>query len=120
MIKQRLLLLLILTMVITPVSSAFAYYSSIASPLFEEHSYVVSDLADAAPQDSDHCLHQDKFKLACHASGSCTFHVCGDGGIAAVFLFTQAYSPNRYGHLQKSASRSISSSPEIKPPINSL
>lgn len=128
MIKQRFLLLLILMMVITPVWSALGYYSSMvgslsAEPSFEpsfEQGIAVTDSADAAPQSSDHCLHQDKFKIACHASGSCTFHVCGDGGVAAVFLFTQAYSPYRYEHWEKPASRSLSFSPEIRPPINSL
>jgi hypothetical protein len=124
MIRQQFLLLLMLTMVITPVSSAFGYYSSRVNSLSAESSFeqavVVADSTDAAPQNSDHCLHQDKFKIACHASGSCTFHVCGDGGIAAVFLFTQAYSPYRYEHWEKSVSRSLAFSPEIRPPINSL
>lgn len=124
MIKQRFLLLLILMMVITPVWSALGYYSTVASSLSAEPSFeqgiAVTDSADAAPQSSDHCLHQDKFKIACHASGSCTFHVCGDGGVAAVFLFTQAYSPYRYEHWEKPTSRSLSFSPEIRPPINSL
>src|SRR5664279_4999565 len=124
MIKQRFLLGLILMMAITPVWSALGYYSTMVSSLSSEASFeqaiAVTDSADAAPQHSDHCLHQDKFKMACHASGSCTFHVCGDGGIAAVFLFTQAYSSYRYAHWEKSASRSLSFSPEIRPPIYSL
>jgi hypothetical protein len=111
-------------MAITPVWSALGYYSSMASSLSSEPSFdqtiAVTDSADAAPQDSDHCLHQDKFKIACHANGSCTFHVCGDGGITAVFSFIQAYSAYRYEHWEKSSSRSLSSSPEIRPPINSL
>jgi len=122
MIKQRFLLLLILMMVITPVWSALGYYSSMAGSLSAEPSFkqAVADSADTAPQSSEHCLHQDKFKIACHANGSCTFHICGDGGIAAVFSFTQAYSPYRYGHWEKSVSRSLAFSPEIRPPINSL
>lgn len=124
MIKQRLLLLLILMMVITPVWSTLGYYSGMASSLSAEPSFAqaiaATDPADAPAQNSDHCLNQDKFKIACHASGSCTFHVCGDGAIAAVFLLTPTYSAYRYGHTKKSASRSLSSSPEIRPPINSL
>jgi hypothetical protein len=128
MIKQRFLLLLILIMAITPVTSALGYYSSMVSSLSAEPSFepsfdqsiTVTDSADAAPQNSDHCLHQDKFKIACHASGSCTFHICGDGGIAAVFLFTQAYDSYRYGHLEKPSSRSLSFPPQIRPPIKSL
>lgn len=124
MIKQRFLLLLILMMVITPVWSALGYYSGMTSSLSAESSFdqaiAVTDSADAAPHNSDHCLPQDKFKIACHASGSCTFHVCGDGAIAAVFLLTPVYNAYRYGHTKKSASRSLSSSPEIRPPIEPL
>jgi len=128
MIKQRFLLLLILIMVITPVWSALGYYSGMVNSLSAESSFepsfeqaiAVTDSADAAPHNSDHCLHQDKFKITCHASASCTFHICGDGGIATVFLLTQAYSSYRYEHWEKSAFHSLSSSPEIRPPINSL
>ncbi|MDO9268056.1 MAG: hypothetical protein Q7T96_02965 [Methylobacter sp.] len=116
MLRQRFLLLLVLMMVIAPVWSALGYYSgSLSAELSFEQGRIVSD-AD----NSDHCRHQDEFKTACHASGSCTFHVCGDGGITVVFLFTQAYSAHRYEHFEKSASRSLSFSPEIRPPINSL
>jgi hypothetical protein len=119
MLKQRFLLLLILMMVITPVWSALGYYSGMVSSLSADLSFeqavAVADTADA-----DHCLHQDKVKIACHANGSCTFHVCGDGGIVAAFLLTQAYSPYRYEHWQKSVSRSLAVSPEIRPPIYSL
>jgi hypothetical protein len=124
MIKRRFLLFLILIMVITPVWSALGYYSGMVNSLSAEPSFeqavAVTDSADAAAHNPDHCLHQDKFKITCHASGSCTFHICGDGGVATVFLLTQAYSSYRYEHWEKSASRSLSSSPEIRPPINSF
>lgn len=111
-------------MAITPVWSALGYYSGMANSLSAESSFeqtiAVTDSTDAAAHDPDHCLHQDKFKIACHASGSCAFHVCGDGGIAAVFLLTQAYSAYRYEHWEKSVSRSLAFSPEIRPPIYSL
>ena len=120
MIKQRFLLLLILMMVITPVWSALGYYSGIANPLSAEYSFEQA-VAVADSADADHCLHQNKVKIACHAdNGSCTFHLCGDGGVATVFLLSQAYSSHHYEHWEKSASRSLSSSPEIRPPINSL
>jgi len=124
MLKQRFLLLLILMMVITPVWSALGYYSGMVSSLSAEPSFdqaiAIPDSANAAPQNSEHCVHQDKFKIACHANGSCTFHVCGDGAIVAVFLLTQAYSAYRYEHWGKPTTRSLSSSPEIRPPIISL
>ncbi|MDI1275985.1 hypothetical protein [Methylobacter sp.] len=121
MLKQRFLLLLILMMAITPVWSALGYYSGMASSLSAEPSFEQAvAVADAALQSSEHCLHPDKFKIDCHANGSCTFHVCGDGGIAAVFVFIQAYSSYRYEHWEQSVSRSLAFSPEIRPPINSL
>jgi hypothetical protein len=116
MLRQRFLLLIILTMVITPVWSALGYYSS---SLSADRSFEQGGIVSAA-DNSDHCRHQDEFKTACHASGSCTFHVCGDGGITAVFLLTQAYSAYRYEHWERSAFHSLSFSPEIRPPINSL
>lgn len=121
MLRQRFLLLLMLMMVITPVWSALGYYSDMVSSLSAESYFEQAvAVADAATQSSDHCLDQDEFKIACHANGSCSFHVCGDGGIAAVFVFIQAYSPYRYEHWEKSISRSLAFSPEIRPPIYSL
>jgi len=116
MLRQRFLLLAILMMVITPVSSALGYYSSsLSGELSFQQGSTVSE-ADS----SDHCLYQDEFKTDCHASGSCAFHICGDGGIAVAFVFTQAYSSHHYEHFKKSAPRSLSFSPEIRPPIHSL
>ncbi|MGZ5007397.1 MAG: hypothetical protein ACXV8W_05745 [Methylobacter sp.] len=124
MLKQRFLFLLILIMVIMPVWSALGYYSGMTNVLSAEPSFeqavAVADSSDAATQSSEHCLHQDKFKTDCHTTGSCTFHVCGDGGMAAVFVFTQAYSSYRYEHWEKSVSRSLAFSPEIRPPIHNL
>ena len=120
MLKQRFLLTIILMMVITPVWSAFGYYSDMVSSLSAESSFAQVVTVDAASQSSDHCAHQEKVKIACHTNGNCSFHVCGDGGIPAVFLLSQAYSAYRYDHWEKSVSRSRSFSPEIRPPISSL
>ena len=128
MTSQRFLFLLILIMVITPVTSAFGYYSGMASQLSAEPSFeqgiAVADMAndkvDAATQNSDQCHQHNKVKTPCHASSSCSFHVCGDGGITAAFLFVQAYGSYRYRLLEKSTSSSFSFSPDIRPPISSL
>jgi hypothetical protein len=126
MISQRFSFLLILIMVITPVTSALGYYSSMASQLSAEPSFeqAVADMAndseDAATLNSDQCHQHNKVKTACHVTSSCSFHVCGDGGIIAAFLFLQAYSSYRYGHLEKSIFSSLSFSPDIRPPISSL
>jgi hypothetical protein len=124
MTNQRFLFLLILIMVITPVTSAFGYYSSMASQLSVEQGIAVADMAndtgDAATQNSDQCHQHNKVKTVCHASSSCSLHVCGDVGIIAAFLFLQAYSSYRYGHLEKSIFSSLSFSPDIRPPISSL
>jgi hypothetical protein len=116
MLRQRFLLFLMLIMAITPVWSALGYY---AGSLPAELSLEQGSSAGAA-DNTDHCRHQDEFKADCHASGSSTFHICGDGGLAAALVFAQAYSAHRYEHWQKSVSRSLSFSPEIRPPINTL
>jgi hypothetical protein len=128
MIKKRFSILLILLMVITPVTSAFGYYSGMASQLSAEPSFeqaiavtdMANDTGDAATQNSDPCHQHNKVKTVCHASSSCSFHVCGDGGITAAFLFVQVYGSYRYGLLEKSTSSSFSFSPDIRPPISSL
>jgi len=125
MTSQRFSFLLILIMVITPVTSAFGYYSGMAkNQLSIEQGIAVADMAndtgDAATQNSDQCHQHNKVKTACRASSSCSFHVCGDGGITAAFLFLQVYGSYRYGHTKKSTSSSLSFSPDIRPPISSL
>ena len=124
MTSQRFSFLLILIMVITPVTSAFGYYSGMASRLFVEQGTAVADITnntgDAELQNSDQCHQHNKVKTACQANSSCSFHLCGDGGITAAFLFLLDYSSYRYRHTKKSASSSLSFSPDIKPPISSL
>ena len=124
MIKKRFSILLILMMVISPVTSAFGYYSGMASQLSVEQGIAVADMAndtgDAAIQNSDQCHQHNKVKTVCYASSSCSLHVCGDGGITAAFVFPLAYSSYRYGHTKKSASSSLSFAPDIRPPISSL
>jgi hypothetical protein len=111
-------------MVITPVTSAFGYYLSMASQLSVEQGIAVADIknitGDAVTQSSDQCHKHNKIKTACHASSSCGFHVCGDGGITAAFLFVQVYNSHLYEYTKKSTSSSFSFSPDIKPPISSI
>ena len=128
MTNQRFSFLLILIMLITPVTSAFGYYSGLTSQLSAESSFakgiaevdMTNDTGDAATQNSDQCHQHNKVKTACHANSSCSYHVCGDGGITATFLFAQAHGSYCYGHTKKSASSSLSFSPDIRPPISSL
>jgi hypothetical protein len=129
MTSQRFSFLLILIMVIMPITSAFGYYPSMTSQLTAEPSfaqgiavaYTANNTGDAATRNSDQCHQHNKGKTACsRASSSCSFHVCGDAGIIAAFLFLQAHSSYRYGHLEKSISYSFSFSPSIRPPISSL
>jgi hypothetical protein len=115
-------------MVMTPVTSAFGYYSGMASQLSVEPSFEqaiavadrANDTGDAATQNADQCHQHNKVKTACHANSSCSFHVCGDGGITTAFLFVQAFGSYCYGHTKKSISSSCSFSPDIRPPISSL
>ena len=115
-------------MVITPVTSAFGYYSGMASQLSAEPSFeqaiavadMANDTGDVATQNSEQCHQHNKVKTVCHASSSCSFHLCGDGGVTATFLFVQEYGSYRYGHTKKSTSSSFLFSPDIRPPISSL
>lgn len=126
MTSQRFSFLLILIMAITPVTSVFGYYSEIASQLSVESSFLPdiaaaeNDTGDAATHNSDQCHQHNNVKTVCHASSNCSFHVCGDGGITAVFLFLQRYSSYLYRHLEKSIANSLSFPPDIRPPISSL
>ena len=115
-------------MVVTPVASAFGYYSGMASQLSAESSFthavaatdLVNDAGLAATQDSDQCHQPHKIRTVCHISSACSFHICGDGGITAAFLFVQEYGSYRYEQAEKPTFSSFSFSPDIKPPIRSL
>lgn len=128
MTGQRFSFLLILIMAITPVTSVFGYYSGMASQLSAEPSFeqgiaaaeMANGTGDAAAQNSDQCHQHNNVKTVCHVSSSCSFHVCGDGGITAVFLFLQVYSSSPYRPMEKSTSSSLSFPPDIRPPISSL
>lgn len=120
--------ILILIMALTPVMSVFGYYSGMASLLYAEPSLepgitlaeMTNDTKDAASRNSDQCPQHNKVKTACQANSSCSFHLCGYGGITALFVFPEAFSPNRYGHLEKSIFNSLPFSPDLRPPIRSL
>jgi hypothetical protein len=128
MTRRRFSFLLILIIAVTPVTSVFGYYSGMtnqlsAGPSFAQ-SIAVTDTANdtgyAATGNVDQCHQHNKVKTACHVSSSCSFHVCGDSGITAAFLFEQAYGSYRYSLLEKSTSTSFFFSPGLRPPISSL
>ena len=122
MIRQRFALFLILLMVLTPVSSVFAHYSSIANSLVAEQVIVASiDLTGAmATQNADQCHQHTKVKSVCNTDASCSFHLCGHGVLATSFSFSYAYNPYRYANLAQIVFTSRFFSPAIKPPIDSL
>ncbi|MDD5460086.1 MAG: hypothetical protein PHG00_00385 [Methylococcales bacterium] len=110
-----------------PFTSAFGYYSGMASQLSESSftpAFAATDLVNhtglAAIQSSDQCHQPHKIGTFCHISSSCSFHLCGDGGITAAFLFVQEYGAHRYEQAEKPAFSSFSFSPDIRPPISSL
>lgn len=139
MTHQHFSFWLILLMVLTPVTSVFGHYPNITDFLSAErirataHSGVfyasaeippalvktlpVADLANDHAQTSSPCQSHNNAKIFCYANGSCGSHSCGDGGVIAVFLFTQACSAYRYRHLENIPTCSVAVSPEIKPPI---
>jgi hypothetical protein len=119
--------LLIFIMVVAPVASVSGYYSGMAGQLSAEpaftNAFAASGLDNdtvAAPRSSDQCHQHHKMGTICHVSSSCSFHLCGDGGITAAFLFVQEYGSLRYEQAEKPAFNSFSFSPDIRPPISSL
>lgn len=123
MTRRQSLFLLIFIMVVMPVASAFGYYSGIASQLSVESSFTYAvaatnlnnDSGLAATHDSDQCHQLHKIRTVCHISSTCSFHICGDGGITADFLFVQEYGSYRYEQTEKPPS-----APFHSPPISSL
>jgi ABC-type spermidine/putrescine transport system permease subunit II len=116
MTSQRFLFLLILVMLITPVTSVFSHYSSMASQLVTEH-----DTVHTTALNTDQCQQHNKPKLSCDTNSLCSFSVCGYGNISVAFLlWIQAYSTYRYRQIKKTFLRSLIISPEIKPPIYSF
>ncbi len=117
MTSQRFLFLLVLIMLITPVTSVFSHYSSMASQLLTQHITVVPDSIDEA----DQCPQHHKPKLFCYTNSLCSFSICGYGNITVTFLlWIQAYSVYRYKQKNKIFPRSFAVPPEIKPPIYSF
>lgn len=115
-------------MALTPVMSVFGYYSGMAIQLYAEPSFepgisaadMTNDTGDAASQNSDQCHQHNKVIKDCQTKSSCSFNLCGYGGITALFVFPDAYSSNRYGQLEKSVFNSLPFSPDLRPPISSL
>ncbi len=122
MTRKRFALFLILLMVLTPVSSVFAHYSSIANSLLTEQVMASSiTLTDGVVnQNIDQCHQHTKIKSICNTDANCSFHLCGHGVIATSFSFLYAYNPYRYENLAQVIFTSRFFSPAIKPPIDSL
>lgn len=119
MTSQRFLYLLILIMFITPMTSVFTHYSSMAGLLLAEHSTVLTDALSNT--DHDACHQHNKPKLLCTTSSACSFSICGDGSISTAFLILSlAYGSYRYRQKNNTFPRSFTVAPEIKPPIYHL
>lgn len=122
MSSQRFSLLLILIMLVTPVTSAFSYYSTVASFVSSKQvTNIAASLADDAVINSEPCQQHTQSKLSCDTNSLCSFSICGYGNVIIAFLLlTLAYSAYRYRQLKKLFLRSLFIPPEIKPPIYSF
>ena len=123
MTRQRLSILLIIMMVITPVASAFGYCSGMGmrGHLSESQSLIVAGIVDNAStsmhQGARLGLYQNQTEVHCHANGNCTFHFCGVCGIAASTLLSDFIAYYSYSSFESILPYSTAFSPEIRPPI---
>lgn len=120
MTNQRLSVLLIVLMVITPVASAFSHCTAMveAGHFSESQGPVVPTDGTVAShhQDGDHASHNNQSD-SCHAGSGCTLHVCGGYAMtssASTFAVTAA---NRFATVLHASPVSTTLSPDIKPPI---
>lgn len=122
MINQRVSLLLILIMLVTPVTSVFSYYLTVVNQLSSEKViHIAASLADDAVMNTEPCPQHHKSKLSCDTNGLCSFSVCGYGNIPVTFLLLAfAFTAHRYRQIKKIFLRSRTIPPEIKPPIFSF
>lgn len=113
MTNQRLTTILILLIAIMPSVVAFGHYSDVASRLSAVQIVTaVDNMSDEGfSSHSDHCQ-PDKAHLA-----SCSFHVCVDCAIASYFGIVAIHGHGRYSDVEKFASVSLLTPPDIKPPI---
>jgi hypothetical protein len=125
MTKQVLTFLLIFTMVIAPIASAFEHCAGMDMSEFSSDSQswtVVMSADDLAPSNHENMLNgrlDSQGDVACHAS-SCIFHVCGGCAIISAAATIHLAGSADYSNSEYISSYNTVLPLDIKPPISIL
>jgi len=117
--NQRLSVLLIVLMVITPVASAFGHCTAMveAGHFSESQISTISDDVALHHQNTDQHNHQMQSDR-CHTTGSgCTLHVCGGYAMTSSTSTFDITAVNRFVIVLHASFENTILSPDIKPPI---
>lgn len=121
MTNQRLSVLLIVLMVITPVASAFSHCTAmLEAGHFSESDTATSVLTDAAVASHHQNAGQYNQQVqsdSCHAGSGCTLHVCGGYGMTSSTSTFAAFAANHFAIVEHPSPGSTILSPDLKPPI---
>jgi len=120
MFRQRISILLILMMAITPIASAF---SQCAGMMLSGH-HIMSNLVSSGNDINSNYLQIDQKNpqhqtddMHCHVSGSCSFHACGGDGIVASVSSIDTMVSTSYSGFEYSSFDNTVLSPDLRPPI---
>ena len=116
MTNQRLSVLLIVLMVMTPVASAFSHCAAMLEAGHFPQSQI-STVAAVASHHQNTDQHNQQMKSdSCHTGTGCTLHVCGGHAMTSSASTFDAAAANRYATVLHTSLESTILSPEIPPP----
>ncbi len=123
MTKQVLTFLLIFTMVIAPIASAFEHCAGMdmSEQTPDNQSMTIAlSVDDTESSSHESMLNGQLADMDCHASSHCTFHVCGDAGVissaTSIYLQGTAY----YSNIASIPPYGIALPLDLRPPISIL
>jgi len=115
--NRRFAILLIIMMLITPVASAFSHCAGMSMHGHASENLNLSVAASFSQLQHFQDHEQNRSDKLCHASGSCTFHVCGGCGITSSTINSNFYYPAIFSGFEVSSPSSQYFPPAIRPPI---
>ncbi len=123
MTKPVLTFLLIFTMIIAPIASAFEHCAGMdmseQSPDNQSMTIALS-VNDTASSSTDTLLNGHLADMDCHASSHCTFHVCGGAGIISSATSIQLQGSAYYSQFKSISPYSTVLPLDLRPPITIL
>lgn len=111
--------LLILLMIVTPVTTAFARCEMISSELtsVQKSTVISTQHANKACLDAMPLQQPTKAQQFCHTSGHCGFYFCTHNATLHTNLYDYFNDNQRYLHDSNALLKTLFSSPELRPPI---